>query len=986
MRKILFAIVALTLCFSYTFAQHSTSQQTVPYSSSVRHGVLPNGLTYYIQHASMKKDVAEFRMVQRTGSLVEEDNEKGMAHFLEHMLFKGTKHFPGTSVLDFLRRHGVAFGADTNALTSFEDTRYTLSGVPINHEMMVDSCLMILHDWCADATIDAKELEAERDVIVEEWRQKTTASASINLEMSLYEGTRYKDRLPIGDMEVIRTCTAEQMRSFYKKWYQPQQQCIIVTGYIDVDKMEKAIQRTFGDLKRGNTILPDYPLAKVQKEPRICVVSDKNEKMGIVTLISRHPNPSPGEPITVGKLKQAHMKTIALRALGGRLGKLNEKTPSIFSCSNNNQDFPYSSKANIDQIQLRSAPKYLKENLKLVLMELKKAKQQGLTRSELEAGYPNVNYEVEHTDEDTTVIDFSKSNISIHSSWAPSYLANDLINHFLQGTLPVTEKANSILNQYYQSHVSGDMVNATMKELFPEEDNFILVKMPDMEGVPTISQQDILDIINEVKNTEITDNQNDTPSKADTRDEQKAEQAPLQIKAGKIKKQKLLKDIGYMEYTLSNGIRVLMNAEPDTTSMAFQLRAVVGGGTSLLEDDEVLYGDLIRGISNNLRPNYRYPGYTHPVNDVSMALSPHNICYLMEYFPEITSLIGAEGMTEEEMEQMREELDRDEDKKYMEGIEKCLRNFYIQLTTKEIDHESFDKDMTLLRQETMLPKNRTDVAQAKRMTFDLASSTRRVEVTEEVLDGISPEKMAEVQARLHSNYRGMTVVITTYKEPKKFLPYIEKYIASLPAQKKAFNVIDRQGIHLKDHDDKYTAYIDNPTPIAMVQMSIEQEEGFHYDAQQVAHSEALENVLNQLLINNIRFKHNDVYSIQAQHVTRQYPSALHGYPIVFTCNPEKAETIIADVKEVLKGMAEGDLITQPLLNSYINAKTTKAANETPRNKHSIDYVFESICNDGIVLDPADLTPMKTVTIYSLKQFAQQLLGKGHIYEFIIRTE
>ena len=242
----------LTIIIAILSANGKTSEQIVPVDTALRQGVLPNGMTYYVRKAVNKKHIGEFRLIQRTGSLVEEETELGLAHFLEHMMFKGTKHYPGNTIIDFLRGIGVAFGPDVNARTSYENTQYILSAVPLAGESRIDSCLMILRDWSADAIIDATALNAERNVIVEEWRARSMSDEGMKVFKERNAGTQYAVRNPIGSMDIINTCTAEQMRAFYKRWYQPQNQCVIACGDFDPDLMVKKIEKLFGNLKKGS--------------------------------------------------------------------------------------------------------------------------------------------------------------------------------------------------------------------------------------------------------------------------------------------------------------------------------------------------------------------------------------------------------------------------------------------------------------------------------------------------------------------------------------------------------------------------------------------------------------------------------------------------------------------------------------------------------------------------------------------------------------
>ena len=258
MKRLIVALLAIIAAVLPTHGQ--TSEQLVPVDTALRQGVLPNGMTYYVRRALQKRHIGEFRLIQRTGSLVEKDTELGMAHFLEHMMFKGTKHYPGNTIIDFLRSIGVAFGPDVNARTSFENTQYILSAVPLTGESRIDSCLMILRDWSADAIIDAAALNAERNVIVEEWRARSMGDDGMKLFKERNAGTQYAERNPIGSMDIINTCTAEQMRAFYKRWYQPQNQCVIACGDFNPDLMVKKIEKLFGDLKKGSTTVPEFHL------------------------------------------------------------------------------------------------------------------------------------------------------------------------------------------------------------------------------------------------------------------------------------------------------------------------------------------------------------------------------------------------------------------------------------------------------------------------------------------------------------------------------------------------------------------------------------------------------------------------------------------------------------------------------------------------------------------------------------------------------
>lgn len=217
--KKLFSFVALMAMSVVAMAQ----MPSVPVDNAVRIGKLPNGLTYYIRYNNWPENRAEFYIAQKVGSLQEEEEQRGLAHFLEHMCFNGTNHFPGDNLLRYCESIGVKFGRDLNAYTSIDQTVYNISNVPTTRQSALDSCLLILHDWADGLTLDPTEIDKERGVIHEEWRMRTSASTRMferNLPM-LYPNSKYGLRMPIGLMSVIDNFKYQVLRDYYEKWYRP---------------------------------------------------------------------------------------------------------------------------------------------------------------------------------------------------------------------------------------------------------------------------------------------------------------------------------------------------------------------------------------------------------------------------------------------------------------------------------------------------------------------------------------------------------------------------------------------------------------------------------------------------------------------------------------------------------------------------------------------------------------------------------------------
>lgn len=217
----------------------------LPVDADVRIGTLPNGLTYYIRNNATPANRADFFIAQRVGSVNEEENQRGLAHFLEHMCFNGTKHFPGNSLISYLESIGVKFGANLNAYTSTDETVYNICDVPTVRQSSLDSCLLILRDWSHDLTLADADIDAERGVIKGEWRQRQGTANNRMLEKAapiVYGNSLYGRRMPIGLMSIVENFPYDDLRDYYRRWYYPENQCVIVTGDVDPDVIEAKIK------------------------------------------------------------------------------------------------------------------------------------------------------------------------------------------------------------------------------------------------------------------------------------------------------------------------------------------------------------------------------------------------------------------------------------------------------------------------------------------------------------------------------------------------------------------------------------------------------------------------------------------------------------------------------------------------------------------------------------------------------------------------
>ncbi|MDE6818859.1 MAG: insulinase family protein, partial [Muribaculaceae bacterium] len=305
MKKMILVALMAAASFAAT-AQMPQQIPSLPVDTAVVSGVLPNGLTYYIRHNEYPKGQADFHIAQKVGSILEEDNQRGLAHFLEHMCFNGTKNFPGNSLISYLESIGVKFGSHLNAYTGTDETVYKITNVPTARTAVTDSVLLVLHDWANELLLDPEEIDKERGVIHEEWRTNQVGQMRIleNLLPKIYPGSKYAYRLPIGTMEVVDNFPHQALRDYYEAWYRPDQQGIVVVGDIDVARTEEVIKKMFGDIE-----MPANAPARLQFEVPdtpgtiYAVGADKEQTNAVVYLMFK-------QDVTPRELRNTQVKLV----------------------------------------------------------------------------------------------------------------------------------------------------------------------------------------------------------------------------------------------------------------------------------------------------------------------------------------------------------------------------------------------------------------------------------------------------------------------------------------------------------------------------------------------------------------------------------------------------------------------------------------------------------------------------------------------------
>lgn len=558
-------------------AQQQPQMPPIPTDPNVRIGKLENGLTYYIRHNELPEDRADFYIAQKVGSILEEENQRGLAHFLEHMCFNGTTNFPGKGIINWLETIGVRFGENLNAYTSIDETVYNINNVPVIRDGIVDSCLLILHDWANDLTLAEAEIDNERGVIHEEWR--TGQGAMMRMyEQALpkaFEGSKYGHRLPIGTIEVIDNFPYQALRDYYETWYRPDQQGIVVVGDIDVDKVEAKIKELFSPIQMpANAPERKYEQVPDNKEPIITIAKDKEQPSTIIYIWHKHPATPNEAKGNIGYLVQNYMFSMISSMMHARLEELRQSAnPPFIQAASGDSDFLLAKTTEAFVGMAVSKDDGIPTALSTLVREIERARKFGFTASEYARAKADYLLMLESAYKER---DKMKNNQYVQ----------EYIRHFIDNEpIPGIETEYALMNQL-APNIPVEAINSILPQLIKDENIVINIFGPDKEGVVYPTEAEILDILNKTKAEEITayvDKVSDEPL---------MKEAP---KAGKIVKTEE-GPFGSTALTLSNGVRVVLKTT-DFKADEIRMRAFSPGGTSVFGTKEALQLKMLNSVA-----------------------------------------------------------------------------------------------------------------------------------------------------------------------------------------------------------------------------------------------------------------------------------------------------------------------------------------------------------------------------------------------------
>ena len=566
--------VAFVLCAGF---QQAVAQQMqfppLPVDKNVRIGQLDNGLTYYIRHNKLPENRAEFYIAQKVGSILEEPQQRGLAHFLEHMAFNGTKNFPGDDkglgVIPWCETVGIKFGTNLNAYTSIDETVYNISNAPIDRTGVLDSCLLILHDWSNYILLKDDEIDKERGVIREEWRSRNSGMLRVYTDLlpTIYQGNKYADCMPIGSIDVINNFPYKDIRDYYHKWYRPDLQGIVIVGDIDVDTVEAKLKAVFADVQKPvNPAERTYYPVTDNKEPIVAIGTDKEVDDPSIEIYFKQDATPDSEKNNVGYLASQYMTSMISSMLNARLSELVQSAnPPFTRASSYYSDFFVAKTKEAFALSASSKADGIETALKTLLQETERARRFGFTESEYARARANYLQSLESA--------YNEREKTKHGSYVREYVQN-----FLNGEpIPGIEAEYAMMNQL-APNIPLQAMNMVMQQLVPDSNQVVIIAGPAKEGLKYPTKEEVINLLKGMKDLDLqayVDKVSDEPL---------MKEAP---KGGKIISEKEGDIYGSTKLVLSNGVTVYVK-KTDFKADEIRMKGTSLGGKSIFPDKDAL--------------------------------------------------------------------------------------------------------------------------------------------------------------------------------------------------------------------------------------------------------------------------------------------------------------------------------------------------------------------------------------------------------------
>ena len=919
----------------------TAQQMPIPVDEAVRIGKLDNGLTYYIRYNNYPENRANFYIAQRVGAMQEEDDQNGLAHFLEHMAFNGSEHFngEGKGVVDFIRSIGLNWGGDVNAYTYFTETVYNIDNVPTTRQSALDSCMLVLKDWSHGLLLTDEEIDKERGVIHEEWRLGQSATERMrNRQMeNLFPGSKYAKRDVIGDMNVVDNFPYQVLRDYYHKWYRPDNQAIVIVGDIDVDYTEAKVREMFSNipLDANAPQVEDYPIPDNQ-EPIVIVEKDKEQQYGLTLIMFKHDIVEKEEKADISYMVYDYMKDAVCQMLNQRLNEkaLESDCPFMQAYA---YDESYMGANTKDAFTLISLPKegMTEAATQAVLVEALRAAKHGFTATE-----------------------YARAKEDLLSSLEKKYNERDKVNSATyarkycstctQGEpIPSIEDEYQLMNMI-APNISIDIINQLLPELISDNGENLVVLDYNQEKADAVypTREGLMAAVMAAEQADIE------PYVDDVKEEPLMTQLP---KKGKIVKETSNETLGFKELELSNGVRVLIKPtdfKKDQIWMCAQRR----GGNSL-------YGEKDRVNLECLDDVINFSGLGgFSSTQLEKALAGKQVRVMQRFNSHENVITGSSTVKD---------------------LETMFQLTYLNFTDITKDEKSFNQLYNLV--ETGLKNRDID---PENVFSDSVSYTinnrdwRAKPLKVEDLSQLDYDRCLQIAKEMTANAADFTFLFIGSFDEATIRPLIEQYIASLPAVKgKKSNWVNTGNYPDKETINHFTCKMETPKAYAQVYW-IDTKTPYSLESQIKA--SLLGQVLDKIYNAKIREEAGAAYAVSAYgYSTLDGDLPLNMIQVSNPLKPEYADAALAIINEEMVKACES--IDAASLEDF--KKVLLKNHETQLKENSYWYsIINTYASRGIDNHTGYEEIVKAQTPETIAAFARNLLANGNKVEVVMTPE
>jgi len=857
------ALVALTLALIAPYGHLNAAGQTaastgaadipltqaVPVDPRITTGILPNGLRYYIRANKAPGNRAELRLAVNAGSILEDDDQRGLAHMVEHMAFNGTTHFPGNDIIAFMQSIGMRFGAHVNAHTGFDETVYQLQ-IPTENPRVIDRAFLALEDWAHNVTFESDEVDKERGVVLEEWRLGLGADERMRDKQFpvLLKGSRYADRLPIGSPDTLRSFSIDKLRRFYNDWYRPDLMAVIAVGDFDVAAVEAMIKAHFTDIPRPANPRPrqDYPVPD-HPGTLYTVATDPEATVTTVSVINKM---AFRDQTTVGSYRQSLVERLFSSMLSARFEELSHSAdPPFLAAETSRSMFVHTSE--VTALNALAVDGNVEKALTAMFTEMERVTKFGFTSTELEREKLNMRL-------------FLQRATVEEATWESESLADEYIRNFLQKEPIPGISYEYGLHQRFVPEISLREVNALAKDWMPDRSRVVMVGGPQKPGVVMPTEAKLTAAIRAGSNAQLSAYV-DTVSTLPL-----LEPVPA---PGRVVNTTERAALGITEWQLSNGVRVVLR--PTTNKQdEILFRAVSSGGTSMASDQDYVAAETAAAVIER------------------SGLGKLNESTLEKKLAGKTAFVRPEiGDTSEGLRGGASRGD----------LETMFQLVYLTFTQPRADQEAFATYMrqlqaTLANREAMPDAAFNDAVEAAVTQNHLRSRP----LTLDQLPQLNLDKSLQFYKDRFADASGFTFIFVGNIDQNTFKPLVERYLASLPATNRRETARD-VGIRTP------TTIVERQLKKGLdprSQVSVVFTGPFQNDQSNRIIMRAMAESLEGSLQRTLREDLGGTYGVSARPQFEEQPTGQYRVTISFACDPARMDALVTSMFRVIDQFRE----------------------------------------------------------------------------------